>query len=51
MGLALALDAMGAGVGVAMAGLNIFILSWRGVLKFILVNLGLLVGAFLIKPG
>jgi putative sporulation protein YtaF len=47
LGLALALDAMGAGVGVAMAGLNIFYTVLAvGVLKFILVNLGLLVGAF-----
>lgn len=47
LGLALALDAMGAGIGVAMAGLNIFYTVLAvGVLKFILVNLGLLIGAF-----
>lgn len=47
LGLALALDAMGAGIGVAMTGLNIFYTVLAvGVLKFILVNLGLLIGAF-----
>jgi putative sporulation protein YtaF len=47
LGLALALDAMGAGIGVAMAGLNIFYTVLAvGVIKFIMVNLGLLVGAF-----
>ena len=47
LGLALALDAMGAGIGVAMTGLNIFYTVLAvGVLKFIMVNLGLLIGAF-----
>ncbi len=46
LGLALALDAMGAGIGMAMTGLNIFYAVLAvGVLKFILVNLGLLTGA------
>ncbi len=47
LGLALALDAMGAGIGMAMTGLNIFYTVLAvGVLKFILVNLGLSVGAY-----
>ncbi len=47
LGLALALDAMGAGICMAMTGLNIlYTVLAVGVLKFILVNLGLLIGAF-----
>ncbi len=47
LGLALALDAIGAGIGVAMTGLNIFYTVLAvGVLKFILVNLGLFIGGF-----
>ncbi len=47
LGLALALDAMGAGIGMAMTGLNIlYTVLAVGVLKFILVNLGLLIGTF-----
>lgn len=46
LGLALALDAMGAGFGVAMTGLNIlYTVLAVIVLKFILVYLGLLIGA------
>jgi len=47
LGLALALDAMGAGICMAMTGLNIFYTVLAvGVLKFILVNIGLAIGAF-----
>ncbi len=45
LGLALAMDALGAGVGVAMAGFNILLTALAvGVLKFILVNCGLQLG-------
>lgn len=51
LGLALALDALGAGVGVAMAGFNIFITAISvGVLKFLLVNSGIYLGS-IIKSG
>ncbi len=47
LGLALALDALGAGIGMAMTGMNIFYTVLAvGVLKFILVNLGLFIGAY-----
>jgi putative sporulation protein YtaF len=45
LGLALALDALGAGVGVAMTGFNIFYTAITvGVVKFIVVNLGIILG-------
>lgn len=45
LGLALALDALGAGVGIALTGLNIlFTALCVGMLKFILVNLGMWIG-------
>lgn len=45
LGLALAVDAMGAGVGIAMAGYNIFFTAVTvGMLKFILVNSGIGLG-------
>lgn len=45
LGFALALDALGAGIGVAMTGLNIFFTALSvGVLKFILVNCGIFLG-------
>lgn len=45
LGLALALDALGAGVGIAMTGLNIlFTALCVGVIKFILVNSGMWFG-------
>ncbi len=45
LGFALALDALGAGIGAAMAGLNIFFTSISvGVLKFILVKSGFFLG-------
>lgn len=45
LGLALAMDAFGAGIGIAMAGYNIFFTAVSvGMLKFILVNSGLLLG-------
>lgn len=45
LGLALAMDAFGAGIGIAMAGYNIlFTAVCVGVLKFILVGTGLLLG-------
>jgi len=48
LGMALALDAMGAGIGVAMTGLNIlYTVIAVGVLKFILVKTGLLLGAYI----
>ncbi|NLB88892.1 MAG: sporulation membrane protein YtaF [Syntrophomonadaceae bacterium] len=51
LGLALALDALGAGIGVAMAGLNILLTAIAvGMLKFILVNSGLYLGAIIINP-
>ncbi|MEN6349127.1 MAG: sporulation membrane protein YtaF [Syntrophomonas sp.] len=46
LGLALAMDALGAGVGVAMAGYNIFLTALSvGMLKFILVNSGICLGS------
>lgn len=46
LGLALAMDALGAGVGIAMAGYNILLTALSvGVLKFILVNSGILLGS------
>jgi len=51
LGFALALDALGAGVGVAMAGFNILLTAVSvGVLKFILVNSGIYMGS-IIKNG
>lgn len=48
LGVALALDALGAGVGLAMTGLNIFLTALLvGVLKFILVNTGIQLGSTL----
>lgn len=45
LGLALALDALGAGVGIAMTGLNILFTAFCvGVLKFILVSSGMWFG-------
>lgn len=45
LGTALAMDAMGAGLGAAMTGLNIFFTAVSvGMLKFILVNAGLCIG-------
>lgn len=45
LGLALALDAMGAGIGIAMAGYNILFTALTvGVLKFILVSSGIIIG-------
>lgn len=45
LGLALALDALGAGVGVAMTGFNILYTALTvGVVKFIVVNLGIGLG-------
>lgn len=45
LGLALAMDALGAGVGLAMAGMNILLTAISvGMLKFILVSSGLIVG-------
>jgi len=45
LGLALAVDAMGAGIGIAMAGYNILFTALTvGVLKFILVNSGIKLG-------
>lgn len=45
LGLALAMDAFGAGIGIAMAGYNILFTAVSvGVLKFILVGSGLLLG-------
>lgn len=48
LGLALAMDAFGAGIGVAMAGFNILLTAiCVGVLKFILINSGLYLGRIL----
>lgn len=48
LGLALALDALGAGIGVAMTGFNIFFTALAvGVLKFVLVNSGIILGKIL----
>lgn len=45
LGLALAMDAFGAGIGIAMAGYNILFTAISvGVLKFILVGSGLMLG-------
>jgi len=45
LGLALALDALGAGIGVAMTGINIFYTAVTvGVVKFIVVYLGIILG-------
>jgi len=45
LGIALALDALGAGVGIAMAGCNILLTAITvGMLKFILVNSGIYLG-------
>ncbi|MDD4801556.1 MAG: sporulation membrane protein YtaF [Syntrophomonas sp.] len=45
LGLALAMDALGAGIGIAMAGYNIFFTALSvGVLKFLLVKSGLIIG-------
>lgn len=46
LGLALAMDALGAGVGIAMAGYNILFTALSvGMLKFILVNCGIILGS------
>lgn len=46
LGLALAMDAMGAGIGMAMTGSNILYTAVSvGVLKFILVNGGIILGS------
>ncbi len=48
LGIALAMDALGAGLGMAMAGCKIFFTALCvGVLKFILVNSGILLGRVL----
>lgn len=48
LGLALAVDAMGAGVGIAMAGYNILFTALTvGVLKFILVSSGIELGKYI----
>ncbi len=48
LGLALAVDAMGAGVGIAMAGYNILFTAMTvGVLKFILVSSGIELGKYI----
>lgn len=48
LGLALALDALGAGIGAAMAGFNILFTALAvGMLKFILVNSGLFLGTII----
>lgn len=45
LGLVLAIDAMGAGIGIAMAGYNILFTAFAvGMLKFILVNGGVAIG-------
>ncbi len=45
LGLALAMDAFGAGIGIAMAGYNILVTAISvGVLKFVLVTSGLMLG-------
>lgn len=45
LGLALALDALGAGVGLAMTGINIFYTAVAvGVVKFMVVSLGIILG-------
>ncbi len=48
LGLALAMDALGAGVGMAMTGFGILFTAISvGVLKFILVNIGVMLGQVL----
>lgn len=45
LGLALAMDALGAGVGLALAGMNILLTAVSaGMLKFILISSGMVVG-------
>lgn len=52
LGLALAVDAMGAGIGIAMAGYNILFTALSvGVLKFILVNGGIGLGKRMRNEG
>jgi len=52
LGLALAMDALGAGVGLAMAGMNILLTAISvGMLKFILVSSGLIVGRKIPSQG
>lgn len=47
LGLALALDALGAGVGIALTGMNIlFTALCVGMVKFILVNFGMWIGQY-----
>lgn len=48
LGMALAMDALGAGIGMAMAGFNILLTALGvGVVKFILVKTGIAVGSML----
>ncbi len=48
LGLALSMDAFGAGIGLALAGLNILHTALCvGMVKFILVNTGIILGEFL----
>ena len=50
LGLALAVGAFGAGIGIAMAGYSILFTAVSvGVLKFLLVSTGLLMGTYFIK--
>lgn len=50
LGLALALDALGAGIALAMSGFNILLTTLAvGLLKFILVNSGLYLGKFVVN--
>lgn len=52
LGLALAMDALGAGVGIAMTGSNIIYTAISvGVLKFILVNSGIYLGSKINTSG
>jgi putative sporulation protein YtaF len=52
LGTALALDALGAGIGIAMAGFNILLTAFTvGMLKFILVNCGMWLGARVQNEG
>lgn len=47
LGLALALDALGAGIGIALTGMNIlFTALCVGMLKFILINSGMWIGQY-----
>jgi putative sporulation protein YtaF len=51
LGLALALDALGAGIGIAMAGFDILFTAISvGLLKFILINGGIFMGS-IVKNG